>query len=183
MGGLKFIIVHRLEASPAVVRLLERIATGGPPPEVTEALARIEESMATTRELLDALRVGVERNEAFAADIAAKGAEIKRLQDEKAQMVADEEIEDREELAEDEAEAERVRQHEAERLAWDQERTTLQERVAFLEAQPKISEAERDELAELIERLNKGGPTGTDDGEAPPAPEVPPASGTIRRTK
>jgi chromosome segregation ATPase len=158
MGGLKFIIVHRIEASPAVVRLLERIAIGGPSTEVTEALKRIEEHMATVRQMLDALKVGVERNEEYRDEIV-------RLKEERERLALEEEQEDAAELEED-------REHAAQVEAWNQERTALSERIAFLEAQTTITDAERDELAELIDRLNNQPPIPTDAEEPPPAPQT-----------
>lgn len=158
MGGLKFIIVHRLEASPGLVRVLERFATGGTPPEVTEALGRIEAHMATIREMLDALRVGVERNEAFAVEIDQLKADRDRIAMEEAEEDRLEEVEDRE--------------HAAQVEAWTQERAALQERIAFLEAQSSITDSERDELADLIARLNSGGPTVSTGDEPPPPPVI-----------
>ena len=79
----------KIELSPELIRLVERIAGGFDP----AMMARIEDHMATTRELLDALRKGVEADE-------SRRAEIARLKQEAEDARAAEEIEDAEELEE-----------------------------------------------------------------------------------
>jgi predicted nucleic acid-binding Zn-ribbon protein len=144
LGSFKFIHVVRLDASPAMIRLVERI-TGGASPE---AFDRIMQAMETMRERLDALRAAVEADE-------TRRQEIIRLKKDAEDARVAEQIEDDEEAAEDAATQAMIEE-------WTRERAALETRIAELEAIPKMSQAEAAELDELITRLNSG----------PPAPDV-----------
>jgi hypothetical protein len=147
LGSFKFLFVHRLDASPAMIRLVERI-TGG---SSTEAFDRIMQAMETMRERLDALKSAVEADE-------ERRQEIVRMREEAARLADEEEIEDREEESEDAA-------TEAMISEWTTARAALEARIAELEAIPKMTNAEAQELDGLIARLKSG----------PPAPDVPEA--------
>ena len=140
----------KIELSPELIRLVERIA-GGVDPAI---MARIEDHMAKTRELLDALRAGVEADE-------SRRAEIARLKQEAEDARKAEEIEDAEEIEED-------LKHENERQTWAVERMGLEDRIAELEALPTLSDAEQQEFSELVARLAAGPPI-----PEPPQGEVP----------
>jgi hypothetical protein len=168
LGSFKFIHVVRIDASPAVERIVERIAQPG-----ADLAAQWEAFMATNRALLDALRAGVERTETLKAEVA-------RLQREKAEheeqdrLRAEEEAEeDRLETEEDETARIEREEHAAAVARWEQERAFAEGRIRELEdaiaGGDILTPEEKAEMEELVARLN------APDGEppAPPAPEPP----------
>lgn len=165
LGSFKLIHVVRLDASPALERIVDRITA--PAGAFT---AKMEEVMATARELLDSLRAGVEKTEEYRAEAErlrrekAEHAEQDRLRDE------EEAEEDRLEAEEDEAERIEREEHAAAVARWEEERAAAQARITELErtiAEGTILSAdERVELDGLINRLNQPGPEPLE----PPAP-------------
>lgn len=148
----------KIEFSPEMVRLVERIMGGDP----SDQVERIMQTMETMRERLDALREVIEADE-------SRRAEIQRLRDEAQAAQAEKSEAEREELIEDEATAEMIR-------TWETERTTLQARIAELEAIPRMTIAEAAELDSLILRLQEGPPEPTPN--PPPPDEVNPPTPT-----
>lgn len=157
LGSFKLIHVVRLDASPALERIVDRITA--PAGAFT---AKMEEVMATARELLDSLRAGVEKTEEYRAEAErlrrekAEHAEQDRLRDE------EEAEEDRLEAEEDEAERIEREEHAAAVARWDEERTASQARISELEAAIRdgviLTPAERTEMEELISRINAPAP-------------------------
>lgn len=165
LGSFKFIHVIRLDASPALERIVERIAA--PAGDIT---AKLEDFMRTTRELLDALKAGIDR-----ADEHRDEAE--RLRREKAEHAEEDRLRDEAEAEEDRLEAEEDEaarlereEHAAAVARWEEERAAAQARITELErtiAEGTILSAdERVELDGLINRLNQPGPEPLE----PPAP-------------
>lgn len=133
--SFKFTHVIRLEAAPKVLQTLEKLASPG-----ADLVAKVEETMATVRDVLNALRAATEQVETLRADnerLTGLVATMERTE-------ADEDVADAEVHA---TYDERIRQLEEQRAA-------DLARIAELESQPDLSQEDTREFEEIMARLN-----------------------------
>lgn len=140
--NFRFVHVIRLEAAPKVLQTLEKLASPG-----ADLVAKVEETMATVRDVLNALRTATEQVETLRAD-------NERLTGLMATM-------ERTENEEDRVDAETHATYEEQIRQLEERRAADLARIAELEAQPDLSQDDTREFEEIMARLNPPDPNDT----------------------